>query len=192
MPKTGKQYEDALKDSQKKREAVYFTPRLLAEKLAEYQREYRKNNPDRIKKHIDKYRETHQKEYRKYIHDYYKNNRERIERNRKIRRQRELARLEEKHRGRKRRLFMRSEIIKKLGKKCAICGHSDPESLLINDKIHMSRYRPNIQRVHWGLKKGRINLENFQLVCGNCNVKKFVRRELDSVYNYATKSSLKN
>jgi len=164
-------------DNRKKREGVFFTPKRVTEAtakkiLAKYHREYRKNNPDKIKKHIKKYREAHKEKYRKYILYYYNKNKERIAKNRKIRRQSELARLEEKHRGRKRRLFMRSQIINKLGNKCAICGHSETDSLVIDHTIPLSKYRPNIQKTYSVFKKSSTNLENLQILCGNCNVKK--------------------
>jgi len=161
----------------RKAEDVFFTPKWIVDATikkihADYQKKYRKKNPDKIKKHIKKYRETHKEEYRKYLLNYYTKNKEKIIKNRKKSPKSKLAKLSEKNRGRGRRGFMRSEIIKKLGNKCALCGHSETDSLVIDHKIPISRYLPNIQKTYSGFKKGTTNLENLQILCGNCNVKK--------------------
>lgn len=54
---------------------------------AEYARNWRKNNPEKIKSHIQKYRKNNREKYRNYIKDYYKKNRQRINLKRRITRQ---------------------------------------------------------------------------------------------------------
>jgi len=161
----------------KKYEGTFFTPRWIVEATlkkmhADYQKKYRKNNPDKIKKHIKKYRDTHQEKYKKYLLNYYEEHKEEIKKNRKKSPKSKLAILNEKNRGKRRRRLMRFEIIKKLGNKCEFCGHSETDSLVIDHIVSFSQYLPNIQKIHSRFKKDPTNLENLHVLCGNCNVKK--------------------
>jgi hypothetical protein len=55
-------------------------------KINEYQKKWRKNNPEKIKSHIQKYRKNNREKYRKYLKEYSIKNKERINFQRRKRR----------------------------------------------------------------------------------------------------------
>lgn len=123
------------------------------EEKAAYHRQYRKNNPDRIK-------EIAKRTRLKIKQDPIRLNRQReLDRNRK---RCNLIEIRSKN------VSVRLEALKLFGDKCLFCGINDIDVLQfdhINNDGKLDR--------HKALSKEALkNPEKFQLLCANCNLKK--------------------
>lgn len=161
----------------------------LKEKKREYWNQWRKNNPEKVKKIQKRYYETHRKEQYERHKEYAKKYREiHKESNREYRKQYwEQHKEIENKKGKEKRLEIKNKIIELLGGKC-----SNPSCLVPNgcldkrclqiDHIHGkgikhrqeigSRYQEMI------LEEIKNNSKDYQLLCANCNwIKRFENNE---------------
>lgn len=151
----------------------------------EYMRNWRKNNPDKLKENKKKYREKHKEYLSSWFSKYYKDNKEKLADYQKRIYKDKAEYLREL------RLERKNIVFSHYGWKCNCCGESEHKFLSI-DHVNNDGYKE---------RKGRggssdiiyrkIIIENFpdtyQVLCYNCNLGKARNNGICPHNDYDTK-----